>query len=132
MSTQTIIIFSIFIIVAIVGSIFIFYYRDFAESLLSLYIAKITVCGNILDELDCYAKDFCAGIYGPSCPDCHDLEFKRCERIPVKVMAQLENEKKLCASTGGEWDRNQYGDFCLCQKAGFDKTFNKTKGCISR
>lgn len=132
MSRQTLIIFSIFFIIALLGIIFIYLYRLEIDFLVKNYISKITICGNISDESDCYAKDFCEGIYGPSCPNCQDLEFKSCQRIPLKVVIQIERERKLCQQTGGEWYRNKLGNFCLCQKAGVDKIFDKTKGCISK
>lgn len=132
MSKRTIVLFSIFIIVAVVGSIFIYHYRSYADLLIKQYISKITTCENILDEQDCYAKDFCEGIYGPSCPDCHDSELKWCQRIPMDVLVLLEKERHLCVSSGGEWERNKLGNFCLCQKAGINKTFNKTKGCVNK
>jgi len=132
MSNRTIIIFSIFFAVAIVGSSFIYLYRDQAELLIADYVAKITVCGNIADEEGCFEKNFCEGIYGPSCPECNDLEFKRCQRVPLKVQAELEQEKGVCQSTGGEWYRSKLGNFCLCQPAGLNKIFDPAKGCINQ
>ena len=132
MSKRTIVLLSIFIVIAIIGSIFIYLYREQTNALIRYYISKITVCGNILNEENCFAKDFCEGIYGPSCPDCQDLGFKRCQRIPLKTLFELEKEKKLCQDTSGEWYRNKLGNFCLCQQAGIDKTFNKTEGCVSK
>lgn len=130
MPKRTIVIFSIFIIVTITGSIFIYFYRNFTKELVGRYVSKITICGNISDETDCYAKNFCEGIYGPSCPDCRDLEFRRCQRVPLKILIQIEQEKKLCQETLGEWYRNKLGNFCLCQKAGAGKVFDKTRGCV--
>ena len=132
MSKQTYIIFSVFVIIAVVGGIFIYFYRDYVDDFIGQYIAKITICGNISSEADCYARDFCEGIYRPSCPDCSDLEFIRCQRIPLKVLIQVEKEKKLCQDSGGQWYRNKLGNFCLCQKAGVNKVFNKEEGCVDK
>lgn len=132
MSSRTIIMISLLIAVAMIVSVFAYLYRSQVDVLIDRYISKITVCGNILDEKSCFAKDFCEGIYGASCPECEDLEFKRCQRIPLKVSVQIEKEKQLCQDTGGEWYRNKLGNFCLCQQAGLDKTFNRTKGCIDK
>ena len=95
-------------------------------------MAKITTCGNILDENDCYAKSFCEGIYGPVNPDSNQFEFKRCQKIPFAALLQLEKEKNICQTTQGQWYRNKLGNFCLCDKAGAGQTFDKTKGCISK
>lgn len=132
MTKKTSIIFTIFFIVAFVGVFFIYFYRIQIDNLVNKYISKITVCENILDENECFTKDFCEGIYVPSCPECQDLEFKRCQRMPVKIAIEFENEKTICANSGGEWYRNKLGNFCLCQNAGAGKIFDKDKGCITQ
>ncbi len=132
MAKRTIMIFSLFIAFALVASIFIYFYRSQVDILIKNYVAKITICGNITDETDCYSRDYCEGIYGPSCPDCQDLEFKRCQRIPLNVLVKFDQEKKRCQQTGGQWYRNKLGNFCLCQTAGVDKIFDKTLGCVSK
>lgn len=132
MSKQTIIIFGIFVIVALVGSIFIYYYSGYADELIDKYIAKITICENITDEKNCYERDFCEGIYGPSCLECDNLEFRECKRVSSEVKKIIVREKNLCDQTDGQWYRNKLGNFCLCQKIGQDLTFDKNKGCVSR
>ena len=132
MPKRTVTIFSIFIIVAVVGSIFIYFFRGYGDRLVSRLVSEITVCGNILDESGCQEKSFCEGIYGPSCPDCNDLEFKRCHRVPLHVLVQIEKEKNLCRETAGEWYTNKLGNFCLCQQAGPNKIFNKELGCVNK
>jgi len=129
MSSRTIIIISLFIAVAMVASVFIYLYRGQVDLLLEQCISKITTCGNILNEEDCYQKDFCESIYGPTCPTCQDSEFKRCERISAQGLVQIEKEKKLCSNSGGEWYRNKLGNSCLC---GSSQKFDKTQGCISK
>ncbi len=113
------------------GSIFIYFYRGYAEVLVNSYIAKITVCENILDEETCYAKEFCEGIYGPTCPDCSDNVFRRCQRMPSDVSVQLDQAQARCEQTGGQWYRDQRGSFCLCQVLGLKKVFDSQRGCIN-
>jgi len=129
MSSRTIIIISLFIAVAMIASVFTYLYRNQIDLLVGQYVAKITTCGNILNEDDCYQKDFCEGIYGQTCPTCQDSEFKRCEKISKTGLAQIEYEKSLCAGSGGEWYRNKLGNFCLCSSA---QKFDKTAGCVSQ
>jgi len=132
MSSKTIIIFSIFIAVAMVASVFTYLYHNQTDWLINKYVDKISICGNILDEKACFAKNECEGIYAPACPNCQDLEFKHCQEIPSKVLAINEQEKNLCQKTGGFWYRNKLGNFCLCQETGAGKTFDKIQGCINK
>ena len=132
MSSRTIIMISLLIAVAMIVSVFAYLYRSQTDILVGLYASKIAVCGNILDEKECFTKSFCEGIYGATCPECEDLEFKRCQRIPFRVLVQVGAEKKLCEETGGQWYQNKLGNFCLCQKVGLNKIFEKNQGCISK
>jgi hypothetical protein len=131
-SKRTVIIFGIFILVALTGSIFIYFYHNYADLIVSKYISKITICGNIVDEEACYEKDFCEGIYGPTCPNCQDNTFRRCQRLPLSIRAQFETEKTLCDQTAGEWYSSKLGNFCLCQQPGTKRTFDKKLGCIEQ
>ena len=131
MKNRTFVIFSLLVLVAVIFCLFAYLYRFEADKLLKKYIAKITVCGNIFSEDDCYGKDFCEGIYGPVCPTCADLEFKRCQQVSNKFLAQIKKEKEICQGSGGEWYRNKLGNFCLCQKNGINKVWNKERGCVS-
>lgn len=128
-TSRTIIILSIFIAVSMVASVFIYLYHSQADLLVNQYIAKITICGNIASEEDCYAKDFCEGIYKPTSSESNELSFIRCQKVKAQVLVELEKEKKLCQESGGEWYRNKLGNFCLCQNT---QKFNKTQGCISK
>lgn len=130
MSKRTIIIFGLFLTVAIVGSLFIYFYQGYAEQLINGYVSKITVCENITNEEVCFDKVFCEGVYGPTCPDCNDSAFRRCQRIPLGVVAQNEQMATLCVQTGGEWLHSKVGDFCICQSMGVNKKFDSVKGCI--
>lgn len=132
MSSRTIIIFSIFIAVVMVGTTFIFLYRDQVDLLIAKYVAKITICGNIVGTEACFANPACQGIYGPTCPDCQDSEFQRCQKISIQARHQIEQEKTLCQATAGNWYQNERGNFCLCGPVGVDKIFNKTLGCIAK
>ena len=130
MPNRTIIIFGLFLIVAIIGSVFIYFYQDYAENLVGRYISKITICENITNEEVCFDKSFCEGIYGPTCPSCNDNVFRRCQRIPLGVIAQIQREMALCTQTGGEWFSGKLGEFCVCQEVGTNKIFDSIKGCI--
>ncbi|NUM25739.1 MAG: hypothetical protein HUU49_03930 [Candidatus Buchananbacteria bacterium] len=132
MSQRTIVIFGLFLVISIVGGIFIYFYQGYAEQLISRYVSKITVCENISNEEVCYAKEFCEGIYGPTCPDCNDSAFRRCQRIPLNVLAKTEQSKSLCTKTGGEWFHGKMGDFCVCQEIGVNKVFDAAQGCINK
>lgn len=131
MHKRTIIIFTIFVAIAILGSGFIYFYRDFIDQAVKTYISKITVCGNITDDEVCMEKDFCQGIYGPSCPDCTDLVFRECVRAPEDSVAVSKKGQELCEQTGGQWYSNRLGDFCLCNIASPNSVFNKEIGCTT-
>ncbi|MFA6381757.1 MAG: hypothetical protein WCX08_00625 [Candidatus Buchananbacteria bacterium] len=128
-SRRTILIFSIFILFVLAASAYIYFYRSKTDILLKQYIAKITNCGNITNEDECFSRDFCQGIYGPSCPTCQDLEFKNCQRIPVKVLGETAQQKNICLQSNGRWYRNKLGNFCLCAAGDI---FDKTRGCVSK
>jgi hypothetical protein len=129
MSKRTIIIFSVFISVAMISSAFIYLYRAGSEELINRYISKIVSCGEIQKEDECFSYDFCVGIYKPSCPDCNDVTFSSCERLSFGTVAEIEKERNLCEATNGKWYRNKLGNFCFCQP---DKKFNKAIGCIKK
>ena len=129
MASRTIIIISLFIAVSMVASVFMYLYYSQANFLVSNYVSKITICGNIVSEEDCYAKDFCEGIYKPASSESNELNFIRCQRVPVSALSEIELEKKSCQLSGGQWYRNKLGSFCLC---GSSQKFNKTQGCISK
>lgn len=132
MAEKTKIFLAIFLLAAVIGSIFIYFNCGQIDQMVNNYIAEIADCRNILSEADCYAKDFCEGIYGPGCAGCQGLEFKYCQRIPDQVLVQLDKEKSLCMNTGGEWYHNHLGNFCLCESNGDEKFFNKDEGCIKK
>jgi len=116
--TRAIVLFSAFIIFAILAAIFVFYYKQATERWVKEYSSKIAVCGNIINEYECFNKINCEGIYGPSCPDCGDLKFVRCQQIPAKVLLQNEQKKRDCEKEGGKWYRNKNGFFCLYYELG--------------
>jgi len=132
MKHKPLIIFTIFILAAIAFSVFVFIYRSYIDKVVLNYVSEITICENILSEQECFAKDFCEGIYGPTCPGCPSVEFVGCQRIPEKVAVKIGQEQLICQNTGGEWYKNNLGSFCLCQKNGGGRIFDKVKGCISR
>ncbi len=129
MAKRTIIIFSIFISVAMITSAFIFLYRGATDKLINKYISKITVCSEITEEDLCFSRDYCVGIYKPSCLECKDLVFSNCERISFGTVAKIEKERGLCESSSGRWYRNKLGNFCFCQAG--DK-FDKKVGCVTK
>ena len=129
MSSRTIIIFSIFVAVVIIASTFSLLYREQTDMLIDRYIAKITVCGNIVDEEACFTRSSCKGIYGPSCPDCDDSVFLNCVKLSPEALAILEKQKNLCQSTGGSWSEERRGNSCFCGGAG-RLIFHQQYGCI--
>jgi len=132
MKHRAIVVFSIFMLVALVVVIFIYFYRVEVDKLLAQYVDKITSCANITDEQQCFKNNFCEGIYGPSCPDCNDREFKSCKEISKTTVGTLIKERQLCEETGGNWYENRLGSFCLCDPAGVNKVFSRVRGCVSR
>src|SRR3989344_341907 len=110
-------IFSLFMLVAITATLFIFFYRQITNRRVNAYIAEITTCGNITSEADCYARDFCEGIYGPASADSQGQVFLRCEKISDQTAAVLQQQRARCEATSGQWYRNRLGSSCLCQSA---------------
>lgn len=129
---RTMVIFSIFIVIAIVCSLFIFRYKQYIDTMVRSYVDSITVCGNILDEQTCLARESCEPIYGPAGPNDPRLEFKNCQRKSLTTLVQEQAQKESCERTGGEWYENNLGEFCLCQKAGANMTFDRTQGCVPK
>jgi len=127
MNKRTIIIFSIFISVAMVGGVFIYLYRDFTERLINKYNSKMVSCNDILEEDQCFLRDYCIGVFKPSCSTCSDLSFSHCERLSFGQVSETEKEKKLCEATSGRWHRNKLGNFCICP---INEKFIKTAGCV--
>ncbi len=129
---RTIIIFSLFILLAVATSAFVFFYRERTDRIVQEYVAEITTCGNIADEADCAQKDFCEGIYEPTCPTCSSLQFVRCASVPPTIQVERTRQQKLCESTGGEWYKNNYGTLCLCRDVDALATFDAQRGCINK
>src|SRR3989344_4810067 len=102
-------IFSLFMLVAITATLFIFFYRQITTRRVNAYVAEITTCGNITSEADCYARDFCEGIYGPTSVDGQDQGFLRCEKISDQTETSLREQRDRCETTGGQWYRNRLG-----------------------
>lgn len=132
MHRRTLILFSLFVVAAITAVLFAFFYRQATNRMINGYVAQITTCGNIVSEEDCYARDFCEGIYGPSCANCQDQAFRRCEKVPPAVEAELTTARALCQNTGGQWYHNRLGSSCLCQAAGANMTFDRERGCVAQ
>jgi len=63
-----------------------------------------------LNERDCLANPDCAPIYGPSCPACMDVVFKRCrernsgeiKKAPWGVIGYLDEEVQLSVGEAAE------------------------------
>lgn len=131
-SKRTVILFAIFIFLAIFGSLFIYYFRGYADDLVKKYTEELTVCENLLSSQDCFAVESCVGIYGPTCPNCDDSEFKFCQKLPFNVEQAIIKDKKLCEGSDGKWYRNKLGHFCLCDQVGQNKVFDKSLGCVDK
>lgn len=129
---RTMIIFTLFIVAAVIGSFFIFNYRQFTDELLRSYVSSLTVCGNITDEPTCVSKESCEPIYSPAGPNDPRLEFQRCQRKSLQTLVTEETQHELCRQTGGEWYENNLGQFCLCQQAGATMVFDRAQGCVVR
>ena len=119
-------------LVAIATTLFVYFYQRLTDRMVNDYIAGITTCGNITSESNCYARDFCEGIYGPSCVDCQDTTFLRCENVSAQTETALTTARGRCDATGGTWFRNHLGSFCLCQSAGAGMMFNPARGCVAQ
>ena len=129
---RTVIIFSIFVVVALLGSFFILNYRQFTDGLIDQYVNSITVCGNITEETTCVSRESCEPIYGPAGPNDPRPEFRKCQRKSLATLVGEEREKAQCEKTGGEWYTNNFGSFCLCQKIGANMMFDRMQGCIPK
>lgn len=132
MQKRTVLLFSIFIFIAVVGVALITYYLSKNNQIVKDYVEQITVCGNIIDEEDCYSRDFCQGIYAPTCPTCQSVEFQKCVKIEGQSKDLLAAEKTICESTSGVWYRNRLGSFCICDRDGMNKKFEPEKGCVEK
>jgi len=128
---RLIIIFSVFIALAIIAIAFIYLYQSQINLALARYTSKITICENILNENDCFSQYYCEPIYTTACADCQDLVFKSCHRLSDEDLVDLERQKAVCENSGGQWYRNHLGNFCLCQSAGANKIFDKILGCVN-
>lgn len=128
-ANRTFTIFTIFAVAAIGATIWFYFARYKADDFVTEYLERITICSSIKDEQQCYDKEFCEGVYSPSCPECNDLTFQHCQRISLTTEASLKKEQKLCEDTSGKWYTNKYGRFCLCNTVSGEK-FDKDKGCI--
>lgn len=132
MHRRNAILFSLFMLVAITTILFVYFYQRLTDRMVKEYVAGITTCGNITSEADCFARDFCEGIYGPSCVGCQDATFLRCGKVSPQTEAALATARARCEGTGGTWFRNHLGSFCLCQSAGANMMFNPDRGCVAQ
>jgi hypothetical protein len=132
MNKKIIITFSILVAAAMLLMAFIYLYRFRVDSMVKQYINKTTICGNIIDEKECFNQDACEGVYSPSCPNCTDIKFLNCQRVAEQTSSQIKQEKEACQNSGGQWYRNRLGNFCLCDKVGPNKIFDKKYGCIDK
>lgn len=132
MQPRTIILLSLLIAVAMIGLVFAILYRDQVDQLIGRIIAGNTDCRNILSEEDCQAREYCQGIYGPSCPDCDDVVFLECKPFDEQAAGQLRTQQELCEQTDGDWYQSNLVETCLCDKLGEAMVFDPQQGCISR
>ncbi|MDX9893394.1 MAG: hypothetical protein RB292_03175 [Patescibacteria group bacterium] len=127
---RTIIIFTLFVLVAFLSTIFVFFYRTGTDAMVEKYIFEITNCGNLITEQDCLANPFCEAIYAPGCDDCLATEFRRCVKVSPALASQQAQEEDLCVKTGGQYYQNKYGKFCLCPQTEGKNVFDQEKGCV--
>lgn len=128
MNSRTALIFIVFIVTAVVGAVFSYFYRGYTTRLVSDYAEQITTCGVITDEMNCLAKVYCEGIYNTDASG--RASFTKCERIPDNIIEQNTKEQKLCEDTGGIWHKNRFGTSCVCGEPGARVAFDKTVGCL--
>ena len=69
----------------------------------------------------CLKQSSCQAIYN------QDGTFSSCIELSSEVLSDLSEDKSLCANTGGEWQKIQYGAFCNC--SGINKVFKPQEGC---
>jgi len=115
---RALLLFTFFIVFAVLAAGFIFVYKQKTDQWVQAYAGQIAICENIVDEMDCVDKVSCEGIYGPSCADCADSVFLRCQRIPEKILKDNEIKKQACAQAGGQWYRNKSGFYCVYLEPG--------------
>jgi hypothetical protein len=132
MKERTIIIFSLFVALVIVFVIFVYVSHNATNNVVEAYSDEIASCATITDEKVCYENERCEGVYAKSCENCQNLEFKKCQTVSEVFVEQYKNDKELCEKTSGQWYRNKLGNFCLCEKAGLGKIFDKIQGCIEK
>lgn len=130
MRLKTIGLFSLLSIVAVVFMLFTYFYGSETSKVVEEYTKKITTCSNLMTEEACYNNNYCEGVYGPTCSDCEDLEFKKCQEVKPNILARSQAKREACEGTGGQWAKNKLGEFCLCNS--FVKTWDKTRGCIKK
>ena len=131
MQTRAVVIFSIFVVVALIFVIFFYFYRGYTDVLVSSYVDKISACDQINNEDECFNRESCLGIYAPSCLNCNDLVFQSCQKISSAMAESIKSQQSVCDSTGGVWQKNKLGSFCSCQSVGINKVFNKQLGCVN-
>ena len=131
MRKQTLILFTLFVVVAIVGIAFAFLYRRGTDSLLERFADQIASCESITDEQACFQNEKCEGIYASNGNE-QMPEFLRCQEIPEKFAAEYEREQTLCHATGGRWLRTKFGNFCQCDEIGAERIFDAVRGCVKQ
>lgn len=129
---RTFLIFSLLVAAAIAYTIFVFEYRVTNNALVQDYENTLVDCAQLTTEAQCSAYERCEAIYAPVCSGCTEVTFMGCQKISAPVALQLDEDKTVCEATGGMWYRNQYGQFCLCEKAGLNKVFAEGQGCVDR
>ncbi len=69
----------------------------------------------------CLKQSSCQAIYN------QDGSFSSCIQLSADILSDLREDKSLCASTGGEWQKTEYGAFCNCSQ--INKIFKPQEGC---
>lgn len=130
---KTLLLLSIFIIIAFIGFVFIFIYQGWGDKLVGRYVEQISSCDQIQEENVCLERDYCEGIYGPS-QDGGKNEFLKCQRISSEDLEAINKSLSLCEQTSGKWYENKFGKFCLCNTDlnAPKMVFNKEKGCVPK
>lgn len=74
-----------------------------------------------LSENACQSQNSCQAIYA------QDKKFLRCITLSQESLQENKRQKELCSSTGGKWEKIEFGRYCDCSSQG--KYFRAQLGC---
>jgi len=128
MSKRTFILFSTFIVIAVLGGLFMAAYQLYWHEKINNYIYEIATCG-LQNESSCLENPRCEPIYRPFEKN-GNADFDKCKLIPDFKKQSLSTAKLLCDQTGGKWEKIKYGEYCNCSI--IKKVYIKEQGCTKQ